>query len=159
MCPPPPPPRNKAALDIRNHLRRRFRPLSRPPLISVAHARPRFRPFPVSFPSLARGVLRDSSEIHGLSHSPPRNNKVCPLQKPNYSVSPLPYKKIREGLANLFWKTRASGLWRYKVKPLAFVRPSGLLALSPLYELFSRSGSGSSGRKFLTDLPSLPRSD
>ena len=62
-----------AALDIRNHLRRRFRPLSRffPPLSSLDLSRPHLRclrPFLGSFAPLARGVLRDN-EIHGLSHS------------------------------------------------------------------------------------------
>ena len=148
--------RNKTVLDIRNHLRRRFRPLSRPPLISVApalasdHSSARSPPSPVAFYGTA-------ARFTGCLTLPQEITRFAPAEAKLF-CQPAAVQEDTRGLANLFGKTRASGLWRYKVKPLAFVPPSGLLALSPLYELFSRRGS-SSGRKFRTDLPSPPCPD
>ena len=63
----------RSAVDIRNHLAAVFALFLVSSLsldLRVAPAFLPFRPFLGSFAPLARGVLRDSGEIHGLSHSP-----------------------------------------------------------------------------------------
>ena len=124
---PTPPLRNKAVLDIRNHLRRRFRPLSRPPLISVApalasdhsSARSLLPPSPVAFYGTA-------ARFTGCLTLPQEITRFAPAEAKLF-CQPASERGDTRGLANLFGKTRASGLWRYKVKPLAFV-PSGLIS-------------------------------
>ena len=140
--------RNKTVLDIRNHLRRRFRPLSRPPLISVApalasdHSSARSPPSPVAFYGTAArftGCLTLPQEI--TRFAPAEAKLFCQPAK----------REDTRGLANLFGKTRASGLWRYKVKPLAFVPPAFWPYLRSMNYLAAVAAAleGSSGQTFL----------
>ena len=64
---------------------------------------------------------------------------------------PAAVQEDTRGLANLFGKTRASGLWRYKVKPLAFVPPAFWPYLRSMNYLAAVAAAleGSSGQTFL----------
>ena len=115
------------------------KPLGRRPSVARRpRSRSRLRPFLGSFPSCPwrfTGQRRDSRVVSlccmPLPLPSPKNNKVS--QKLNYSVSP-PYKQIqgdqltysgKYSTANTLLACLAvSGLWRYKVKPLASCRPS-----------------------------------
>ena len=144
-----------AALDIRNHLRRRFRPLSRffPPLISVA---------PISAATIPR-LVRSPRPWRFTGQRDSRVVSLCRPLLPSPRITRSPRSQTilsacyTRGLANLFREIRGkkhawpslAGLWRYKVKPLARCRPLPLAFWPYLRSMnyLAAVGASSSGVK------------